>query len=146
MTNDQREAIEILKEIQESNRAWLKDTKEENCEKMYLRDIEAIETVLSLLKEQNKKIETTITNYKDLIDDVSGIAKELGLEEDATIDEIYIAIRILKQKDKQIDLMIEYIDKEDVSETFCNEKTACDENCTSCIKQYFIELAKEKGE
>lgn len=44
------EAIKILREIQECNRIWLKETKEENCEKMYLRDIEAIETVLKELK------------------------------------------------------------------------------------------------
>lgn len=61
-------------------------------------------------------------------------------------EDLDTVLSLIKQKEKQIDLMIEYIDKEDVSETFCNGKTACDENCTSCIKQYFIELAKEKGE
>jgi len=53
------EAIGILKEIQETNRAWLKETKEENCEKIYLKDIEAIETVLKELKrlqEENSKL------------------------------------------------------------------------------------------
>ena len=74
---------------------------------------------MSLIKQQQRKIENITTNYEDLIADVSGIAKELGLEEDATIDEIYIAISILKskrinvieqldciqKKDKQIDLM-----------------------------------------
>lgn len=49
------EAIKTLKEIQESNRAWLKQTKEENCEKMYLRDIEAIQTVLKELKRLQKE-------------------------------------------------------------------------------------------
>jgi len=44
------EAIGNLKEIQETNRAWLKETKEENCQKIYLKDIEAIETVLKELK------------------------------------------------------------------------------------------------
>lgn len=61
----------LLKEMQETNRAWLKETKEENCEKIYLRDIEAIETVLQALdnsipKEKVKKVfDTKIynTNY-----------------------------------------------------------------------------------
>ena len=95
MTNEQREAIEICKEkIIESfydfpnpTSIELKDT-----------DVEAIDTVLSLIKEQQEEIENITTNYKNLIADVSMLAKELGLEEDATIDEIYTTIRILKSK------------------------------------------------
>ena len=49
------EAIKILKETQESNRAWLKNTKEERCFEMYLRDIEAIQTVLKELKRLQKE-------------------------------------------------------------------------------------------
>lgn len=55
MTEEQ--AIEILKEIQETNRAWLIRTTEATCEKIYLRNIEAIETVLNMLKEKDKEIE-----------------------------------------------------------------------------------------
>ena len=54
MTEEQ--AIEILKEIQETNRAWLIRTTEATCEKIYLRDIEAIETVLNILKDKDKII------------------------------------------------------------------------------------------
>lgn len=68
MTEEQ--AIEILKEIQETNRAWLIRTTEATCEKIYLRNIEAIETVLNILKDKDREIE---------------------------------------KKDKQIDLMSEYI-------------------------------------
>ena len=50
-----------------------------------------------------------------------------------------------EEKDKQIDLMAEYIDEIDVSEDICEGKTMCDENCQDCIKQYFAKLAK-KGE
>ena len=50
-----------------------------------------------------------------------------------------------KKKDKQIDLMAEYIDEIDVSEVICGEKIICDENCKDCIKQYFETKAK-KGE
>lgn len=47
-------------------------------------------------------------NYKNLSADMSGIAKELELEEDAIIDEIYKAIRILKSKRTD---MFKYINK-----------------------------------
>lgn len=53
--------------------------------------------------------------------------------------------RYIKNKDKQIDLMAEYIDEIDVSEVICGEKIICDENCKDCIKQYFETKAK-KGE
>lgn len=146
MINEQREAIKILKEIQESNRAWLMQTKEENCEKIYLKDIEAINTVLSLIKEQEKQIENTTENYKNLIEDISMLAKELGLEDDATIDEIYIAIKRLKQKDKQIDLMAKYWN---AGLAMCDN---CDKivekyeknNCENCIKQYFADLVEKE--
>ena len=54
MTEEQ--AIEILKEIQEGSRAWLRVAKEESSEKIYLRNIEAIETVLNMLKKKDKII------------------------------------------------------------------------------------------
>lgn len=43
----------------------------------------------------------------------------------------------LRNKDKIIDEMSEYIGKEDASEIFCDEKIECDENCQECVKQYF---------
>lgn len=138
MLNEQREVIKILKEIQESNRAWLMQTKEENCEKVYLKDIEAIDTVLSLIKEQDKQIGSTTTNYKNLIANVSMLAKNLGLEEDATIDEIYIAIKTLRNKDKQIDLMAEHIHitgKYECPNIKCKDDGSI--TCEDCIKQYF---------
>ncbi len=49
------EAIQILNEIQESNRTWMLQTTEKNCEKLYLRDIEAIETVLKELETLKEK-------------------------------------------------------------------------------------------
>ena len=59
----------------------------------------------------------------------------------------------LQQKDKQIDLMAEFINKQDIDEDICknNMSDLCDEfgtgiNCIKCIKQYFETKAKEKGE
>ena len=116
MTNEQREAIDNLSEIVKLSKEELQ---KENENITAILDYKDLNTVLSLIKQQQRKIENITTNYEDLIADVSGIAKELGLEEDATIDEIYIAISILKskrinvieqldciqKKDKQIDLM-----------------------------------------
>ena len=50
---------------------------------------EDIETVLNMLNSMENQEE----NYKGLIADVSMIAKELGLSEDGTIDEIYERIK-----------------------------------------------------
>lgn len=60
----------------------------------------------------------------------------------------------IKQKDRQIDLMAEFIFQNiDVEEEICNsayieckQETAQDITCINCIKQYFEKLAKEKGE
>ena len=109
MTNEQREAIEICKEkIIESfydfpnpTSIELKDT-----------DVEAIEIVLSLIKEQQEEIE---------------------------------------KKDKQIDLMAEYISKRDVEEDICMKNKTnpdwCNEdytNCQDCIKKYFADLVEKE--
>ena len=119
MTNEQREAMDNLSEIVKLSKEELQKENENITAILDYKDLKSLDTVLSLIKQQQRKIENITTNYEDLIADVSGIAKELGLEEDATIDEIYIAISILKskrinvieqldciqKKDKQIDLM-----------------------------------------
>lgn len=50
----------------------------------------------------------------------------------------------IEKKDKQIDLMAEYIDEIDVSEDICEGKTMCDENCKDCVKQYFAGLVEKE--
>ena len=122
MTNEQREAIEICKEkIIESfydfpnpTSIELKDT-----------DVEAIDTVLSLIKEQ----QIYIKKYNDTTEEMNRDIRKLISE--------------IQKKDKQIDLMVEYIDKIDVSEDICEGKTMCDENCKDCIKQYFERKVEE---
>lgn len=57
----------------------------------------------------------------------------------------------LKQKNKIIDLMAETIDNHDIDEDVCKQmgqKANCNEyedakECKECIKQYFINKAKE---
>lgn len=126
MTNEQREAIEICKEkIIESfydfpnpTSIELKDT-----------DVEAIDTVLSILKEKDELY------HKALTDLVKADRENIQLK-------------------KQIDLMAEYISKIDIEEDICiKNKTNpdwCNEdytNCKNCIKQFFerkVEDVKDK--
>lgn len=100
MTNEQREAIEYLKEsvlIYKNTIPKISD---------------AIDTALSLIKEQQEEIE---------------------------------------KKDKQIDLMAEYISKRDVEEDICMKNKTnpdwCNEdytNCQDCIKKYFADLVEKE--
>lgn len=56
-------------------------------------DLDNEELEATVNKNKNSNL---IENYKNLIADISMIAKELGLEEDATIDEVIIQIRDYK--------------------------------------------------
>ena len=60
----------------------------------------------------------------------------------------------IREKDKQIDLMAEFMFKNiDIEEDICNsayveckQETSQDITCINCIKQYFEKLAKEMEE
>ena len=114
MTNEQIEAIEICKEkIIESfydfpnpTSIELKDT-----------DVEAIDTVLSLIKEQQEKIAKYEKIYKEY--------------------DCYRWVKELDKKDKQIDLMADFIGQDMRCirpEIKCNKMT---HDCKDCVKQYF---------
>lgn len=58
-------------------------------------------------------------------------------------------LSLIKQKDKQIDLMAEYISKYHCFEIIVydlDDECKHEHECKDCIKQYFEKLAKEKGE
>ena len=156
LSEEEKKAIEFLREFKPKI-FWKEPIKIEN-QYVMKDDINLknkIDTVLHLIDRVEKENELQKENYKNLILDVSRIAIELGLEEDGTIDEIYAKI---KEKDKQIDLMAEYINylsDELVKETgknelaFCNMQKCIDDDnieCEDCIKEYFEKLVKEKGE
>ena len=111
MTNEQREAIELAKEFTKmdfSNPMGWTGYYDAELEELS----QAIETVLSLIKEQQEKMEN---------------------------------------KDKQIDLMAEYISKRDVEEDICMKNKTnpdwCNEdytNCQDCIKKYFADLVEKE--
>ena len=61
---------------------------------------------------------------------------------------IDIVLSILEEKDKQIDLMAEYISEIDVSEDLC-EGIVCnedDDHCKVCIKQYFENEVRQESD
>ena len=101
MTKEQ--VIEQLKSLKADRESFIQNDKEHD--KVFLDDIEAIETVLSMLEEQ----------------------------------------------DKIIDIMAETINNHDIDEDICKQmgqKANCNEfedteKCKECIKQYFINKAKE---
>ena len=124
MTNEQREAIELAKEFTKmdfSNPMGWTGYYDAELEELS----QAIETVLSLIKEQQGEIE--------------------GLKnKEVLIKRYFKKCDLIKQKDKQIDLMAEYINEIDVSEDICEGRTMCDEDCEKCIKQYFAELVEKE--
>lgn len=82
---------------------------------------EALETVLSMLKENSAEIEQKNT--------------ELA-EKNAEIERL----------NRQIDLMAEEIEKGDIEFTeYCNFKIVCDRNCKECIVKYFERKATNNG-
>ena len=116
MTNEQREAIDTLKEITENDllNYW------EGTERPY----NAIQIVLSLIKEQQEEIE-------DL------------KNESVLIKRYFKKCDLIKQKDKQIDLMTEIFYKRFKAELLLEYGFENEEQ----LKQYFAELVeKEKIE
>ena len=110
MTNEQREAIELAKEFTKmdfSNPMGWTGYYDAELEELS----QAIETVLSLIKEQQEK---------------------------------------MKNKDKQIDLMAEFIANLDIEEDICAniENDNCDKmafgECENCIKQYFADKVEKE--
>ena len=98
-----------------------------------------IETVLNMLKEKDEEIEKLKADNKKAWK-LNANMKQRHLSD----------IFKINKKDKQIDLMAEYISKIDIEEDICiKNKTNpdwCNEdytNCKNCIKQYFERKAKD---
>ena len=121
MTNEQREAIEYLKE----------------SVLIYKNTIpklsQAIDTVLSLIKEQ----QIYIKKYNDTTEEMNRDIRKLISE--------------IQKKDKQIDLMAKFIEnnmseKKIINEicikSKCNNEECHEDDLKDCIKQYFADKAK----
>ena len=105
--------------------------------------IEYFKKHINYFKEQIKFIEAVDSDYYD---------EEYELYKNR-VKQFETVLSMLKKKDKQIDLMAEYISKHDIDEDICKEQADnnCDDinreaECKDCIKQYFEKSAKEKGE
>ena len=122
MTTKQREAIENLSEINNLSKEELQN---ENITAILdYEDLKSLDTVLSLIKEQQEEIAKYEKIYKEY--------------------DCYRWVKELDKKDKIIDLMAEYINEIDVSEDICEGRTMCDEDCEKCIKQYFAGLVEKE--
>lgn len=108
MTNEQREAIELLEYIRDND--W-------TTKYIMSSDSYKAETVLSLIKEQQKEIEKYKTLYERALTD-------------------------LVKADKQIELMADFIGKYhcfSVNVFDINNECTHEHDCKDCIKQYFAE-------
>ena len=124
MTNEQREAIDRFKHLLN-----LKYTPF-NGGRNVLIDKEAIDTALSLIKEQQAEMED-LKNKSVLI------------------KRYFKKCDLIKQKDKQIDLMADFMHKTRTGRRAFScafrQNDECDENgCRHCIKQYFVDKAKKE--
>ena len=115
MTNEQREAIELLEGIRDNT--W-------TTKYIISSDSKKADTVLSLIKEQQEEIE--------------------GLKDkEVLIKRYFNKCDLIKQKDKQIDLMADFIGQDMRCirpEIECNKMT---HDCKDCVKQYFERKAKD---
>ena len=133
MTKEQREAIEYLKE----SVLIYKNT--------IPKISEAIETVLSMLKEKDKEIEK--------LEKENDLAKEQLKKQCEIADERNNLLVKVNRLESQIDLMAEYIANRDNDEDICKYQVAewCEDEedgvlievCRKCIKQYFERKVEE---
>ena len=122
MTNEQREAIDRLNKDKNKPLA---------CGDIIICFIDDLDTVLSLIKEQAKKIEN--------------LQKELNEENNRCM----ILANNDKFKEQIIEAMIEeYEYNERINlKDFCDDemrKDKCIEDCKNCIKQYFAGLVEKE--
>lgn len=132
MTNEQRKAIEFLEFYKQH--CLKKEIKNmDNYEIIHDGDFVSknLDTVLSLIKEQQIYIKKSNDTTEEMNRDIRKLISEI------------------QKKDKQIDLMAEYIATLDIEEDVCAniENDNCDkmalEECEDCIKQYFARKVED---
>lgn len=114
MTNEQREAIEYLKEMKNNQKDLNKSG--------YVYANEKIDTVLSLIKEQ----QIYIKKYNDTTEEMNRDIRKLISE--------------IQKKDKQIDLMAEIFYKRFKAELLLEYGFENEEQ----LKQYFADLVEKE--
>ena len=97
---------------------------------------------MSMTKEQEKAIEIC---KKEIIEPFYDFPNPTSIElKDTDVEAIETVLSMLKEKDRQIDLMAEEINETNRGyNDYCKFKIVCDRNCKSCIKQYYERKSKE---
>ncbi len=143
LSEEDMKAIEIL-ENEKSNLYVLTQTKCITCTVEQAKaKREAIDTVLNLIDRLQKENEHWKNGFEKELEDNRKNTCEL-LKQDL----------IIREKDKQIDLMGEYINNiQDCPLENCGINLDCENKCNNhdelikqCWIKYFEKLAKEKGE
>ena len=121
MTNEQREAVKMVEDIK--NNAW-------TTKYIMSSDSKKADTVLSLIKEQQVEID--------------------GLKnKEVLIKRYFNKCDLIKQKDRQIDLMADFMYKTGTGRKALScvfrQNDECNENgCEYCIKRYFADLIEKE--
>ena len=115
-----------------------------------------LETVLNMLKEKDKEIEHQKEKRNNQKQELAILnEKQKEMNKLINIVSSYKGMfkkqqKEMKKKDKQIDLMAEYISKIDIEEDVCMKNKTnpdwCNEDytkCKDCIKQYFERKCEE---
>lgn len=124
MTNEQRKAIE---DVEEFNKKF-------DCGKYK----KSIDTVLSLIKENQKEIEG-----------LKNINRNQSKDIKKAVDYTFELNKEIDKKDKQIDLIIDEFYKKAKISTKCYLQESIEEcmkykNCKECLKQYFAGLVEKE--
>lgn len=154
MTKEQ-EAIERCKSIVRVNKDFLKGNKQTINQK----EIDCIETVLNMLKQNSAEIQQKNTEIAEKSAEIEELKQVLArniaknftssMKESAKSKEDLEMLNKgwqieLEKKEKITDLMAEEIEKGEIEFTeYCNFKIVCDRNCKGCIKQYFERKSEE---
>ena len=131
--NNQKAELAILNEKQKEMNKLINDVKS------YKGQFKRQEKQIRELKKENEEKDKYIKH-----------SEEITTEMNEDINKLLIEI---KEKDKQIDELVKYIDSNNYVDNeecqfqwdFKIEKCAGNGDCKECIKQYFEKLAKEKG-
>lgn len=79
-------------------------------------------------------------NYIKTIRDLKDYVKDNKCMLGEAID---VVLNHLTKQEKLIELMTQWIDDRDYTAEFCESKTECNEQCRTCIIQFFEKKAEE---
>lgn len=149
-TSDLDTGLKLINKLKKEN----EELSEKNIEKICRV---AEEEVLQEYRDKITRLQKENTQEKESWEKYCNELNEEIIEKNNKIFDLEMQVEKLqkekKEKDKQIDLMVEWIEKHTKyyyeDGCYCEvEKEICEKDieCKDCIKQHFEKLAKEKGE